>query len=77
MKFASNRIAMFVAAATLSLSGAAQAGALDQLKAFASGTKAARGEFTQQQQGKTKSGKAAPVSSGSSAASSKKSLSTI
>ncbi|MBQ5947901.1 outer membrane lipoprotein chaperone LolA [Massilia sp. ST3] len=65
MKFTRQRIALCIAAATLAISGAAQASALDQLKAFASGTKAARGEFTQQQQGKAKNGKAAPVSSGS------------
>lgn len=68
MKFTNHMAAMIAAtigATTLALSGAAQAGALDQLKAFASGTKSARGEFTQQQQGKTRSGKAAPVSSGS------------
>ncbi|UVW30212.1 outer membrane lipoprotein chaperone LolA [Massilia sp. H6] len=52
-------------AATLPLAGSAQAGALDQFKSFIAGTKAARGEFTQQQLTKSRNGKAAPVSSGS------------
>ncbi|MFN3792361.1 outer membrane lipoprotein chaperone LolA [Massilia sp.] len=45
--------------------GAAQAAALDQFKSFVATTKSAKGEFTQQQLTKSKSGKAAPVSSGS------------
>ena len=47
------------------LTGAAQAAALDQFKSFVSTTKAARGEFTQQQLRKSANGKAAPASSGS------------
>jgi outer membrane lipoprotein carrier protein len=50
--------------ATLALSGTASAAALDQFKTFISGTKAARGEFTQTQLRKSTTGKAAPVSSG-------------
>lgn len=50
--------------ATAALSGGAHAGALDQFKSFVAGTKSAKGDFTQQQLGKSKSGKAAPVSSG-------------
>ena len=65
MKFTTKHLISVLAAGSAMLAGAAQASALEQLKAFASGTKAARGEFTQQQQGKSKSGKAAPVSSGS------------
>jgi outer membrane lipoprotein carrier protein len=54
-----------VAAATLALSSAASAGALDQFKSFVSGTKSARGEFTQTQlRGKAAAGKALPPSSG-------------
>lgn len=58
-------VAALAAGASFGISGLAQAGALDQLKTFATSTKSARGEFTQQQLGKTKNGKAAPVSSGS------------
>jgi outer membrane lipoprotein carrier protein len=51
--------------ATLALSGAAHATALDQFKSFVATTKAAKGEFTQQQQRKSQAGKISPVSSGS------------
>ena len=51
--------------ATLALSGAAHAAALDQFKSFVATTKSAKGEFTQQQLRKSATGKAAPVSSGS------------
>ncbi len=51
--------------ATLALSGAAHAAALDQFKSFVSGTKSAKGEFTQQQVRKSANGKATPASSGS------------
>jgi outer membrane lipoprotein carrier protein len=54
-----------IAAGTLALAGAASAGALDQFKSFVSGTKSARGDFTQTQVRKSNTGKAAPVSSGS------------
>jgi outer membrane lipoprotein carrier protein len=57
-------IGALVAAGTLALAGAAQASALEQFKMFVSGTKAARGEFTQQQVRKEGKGKVAPVSSG-------------
>jgi len=46
------------------LAGYAHAGALDQFKAFVSGTKAARGDFTQTQVHSAKAGKPAPVSTG-------------
>jgi outer membrane lipoprotein carrier protein len=51
--------------ATLTISGAAHAAALDQFKSFVATTKAAKGEFTQQQQRKSQTGKIAPISSGS------------
>jgi outer membrane lipoprotein carrier protein len=54
---------MLVAAALIALAGVAQASALEQFKTFVSGTKSARGEFTQQQVRATP-GKVAPVSSG-------------
>jgi outer membrane lipoprotein carrier protein len=44
-------------AATLLVAGAAHATALDQFKSFVAGTKSARGEFTQTQVMKTKTGK--------------------
>ena len=44
-------------AVTLLCAGAAHASALDQFKSFVSGTKSARGEFTQTQVMKTKTGK--------------------
>jgi len=44
-------------AVTLLCAGAAHATALDQFKSFVSGTKSARGEFTQTQVQKTKTGK--------------------
>jgi outer membrane lipoprotein carrier protein len=64
MKLTIKHFAALVAAGTMALSGAAQAGALDQFKNFVAGTKSAKGDFTQQQLGKTRSGKLAPVSSG-------------
>jgi outer membrane lipoprotein carrier protein len=57
-------IGALLAAASLALAGAAQASALDQFKTFVAGTKAARGEFTQQQVRKSPTSKVAPVSSG-------------
>ena len=53
--------------ATLMLSSAAHAAALDQFKSFVANTKSAKGEFTQQQQRKSTSttAKATPPSSGS------------
>lgn len=58
-------LATLIATATLALSGSASAAALDQFKSFVSGTKSARGEFTQTQvRGKATTGKAAPASSG-------------
>jgi outer membrane lipoprotein carrier protein len=59
-------LAGLLATTTFALSGIASAGALDQFKSFVSGTKAARGEFTQTQvRSKTAAGKAPPASSGS------------
>ena len=61
-----NKIATLIATTLMALSGtAAHAAALDQFKAFVANTKSAKGEFTQQQQRKSASGKATPVSSGS------------
>jgi outer membrane lipoprotein carrier protein len=57
-------IGAVVAAGALALAGAAQASALEQFKTFVSGTKAARGEFTQQQVRKEGKSKVAPVSTG-------------
>jgi outer membrane lipoprotein carrier protein len=51
-------------AGALLLGGAAQASALDQFKSFVASTKAARGEFTQQQMKKAENSKIAPLSSG-------------
>jgi outer membrane lipoprotein carrier protein len=51
-------------AAAFSLTGAAHASALEQFKSFVAGTKAARGEFTQQQLKKSETSKAVPPSSG-------------
>ncbi len=54
---------MMLGAALIALAGVAQASALEQFKTFVSGTKSARGEFTQQQVRATP-GKVAPVSTG-------------
>jgi len=51
-------------ALNLALSGAANAAALDQFKAFVAGTKAARGEFTQRQLKKADAGQTATPSTG-------------
>ena len=64
MKFTPQVVAAFIATSALAFSGAAEASALDQFKSFVAGTKSAKGDFTQQQLGKSKSGKAAPASSG-------------
>jgi outer membrane lipoprotein carrier protein len=53
-----------LAAITFALSGAASAGALDQFKTFVSGTKAARGDFTQTQVRSKPGAKAPPPSTG-------------
>ncbi len=65
MKFTNYAIAALIATSTFAVSSTASAAALDQFKSFVATTKAAKGEFTQQQLTKSKSGKAAPVSSGS------------
>jgi outer membrane lipoprotein carrier protein len=57
--------AALAAASAFALSGMASAAALDQFKTFVASTQSAKGEFTQQQLGKSKSGKATPASSGS------------
>jgi len=54
-----------LAASAIAFSGATHAAALDQFKSFVASTQSAKGEFTQQQLGKAKSGKATPASSGS------------
>ena len=51
-------------ALNLTFTGAANAAALDQFKAFVAGTKAARGEFTQRQLKKADAGKPATPSTG-------------
>jgi len=56
-------IGIFCAAAMLALSSTASASALEQFKTFVSGTKSAKGEFSQQQV-RTSPGKVAPVSTG-------------
>jgi outer membrane lipoprotein carrier protein len=53
-----------IAAATVASAGAAHASALEQFKTFVSGTKSARGDFTQTQVRKSNSGKAPAVSTG-------------
>ncbi|WP_426111629.1 outer membrane lipoprotein chaperone LolA [Massilia sp. PWRC2] len=58
------RFSSYIVAAALSLAGAAHAGALDQFKTFVASTKAAKGEFTQQQIKTSDSAKAVPVSTG-------------
>ncbi|WP_306393975.1 outer membrane lipoprotein chaperone LolA [Telluria beijingensis] len=57
--------AALMAAGAFAFGGAAHAAALDQFKSFVASTQSAKGEFTQQQLGKSKSGKATPASSGS------------
>ena len=57
--------AALVAASAFALPGLASAAALDQFKSFVASTQSAKGEFTQQQLGKSKSGKATSASSGS------------
>jgi outer membrane lipoprotein carrier protein len=51
-------------AGALALAGAAHASALEQFKTFVASTKAARGEFTQQQLKKSETSKTAPISTG-------------
>ncbi len=57
--------AALAAASAFAFPGMVSAAALDQFKSFVASTQSARGEFTQQQLGKSKSGKATPASSGS------------
>jgi len=56
-------IRIFCAAAMLALGSTASASALEQFKTFVSGTKSAKGEFSQQQV-RSNPGKVAPVSTG-------------
>lgn len=58
-----NKLSLLAGAALIACAGAAQASALEQFKTFVSGTRSARGEFTQQQVRSTP-GKVAPVSTG-------------
>jgi outer membrane lipoprotein carrier protein len=51
-------------AGSLAIAASAAASALDQFKSFVSGTRSARGEFTQQQIRKAANSKVAPLSSG-------------
>ncbi len=51
-------------AGALAVTGAAHASALEQFKTFVASTKAARGEFTQQQLKKSETSKTAPISTG-------------
>ena len=51
-------------AGALAITGAAHASALEQFKTFVASTKAARGEFTQQQLKKSETSKTAPISTG-------------
>ncbi len=55
---------LVAALVALTITGAAHAGALDQFKTFVATTKAARGEFTQQQIKKSEASKTAPLSTG-------------
>ena len=57
-------IATLIAGATLAFTASATAGALDQFKTFVSGTKSARGDFTQTQVRSSKTAKANPPSTG-------------
>lgn len=56
--------ATLLATGLLALAGSAHASALDQFKTFVSGTRAARGDFTQQQVRTATTGKVPPASSG-------------
>jgi len=57
-------LAAIVATGALALAGAAQASALEQFKSFVSSTRAARGEFTQQQVTRSANAKGPQVSTG-------------
>jgi outer membrane lipoprotein carrier protein len=59
-----NWLASVLAMGAFALATTAHASALDQFKTFVSGTKAARGEFTQQQIRKSATAKVVPASSG-------------
>ena len=59
-----SKLSFTIFAAALTFAGAAHAGALDQFKTFVATTKAAKGEFTQQQLKKSDTSKAVPLSSG-------------
>ncbi|MFL6675710.1 MAG: outer membrane lipoprotein chaperone LolA [Massilia sp.] len=63
-KKTTNSFAALLAVGAFALATTVHASALDQFKTFVSGTKAARGEFTQQQVRKSANGKVAPTSSG-------------
>ncbi|MFS2082742.1 outer membrane lipoprotein chaperone LolA [Telluria sp. Tellsp131] len=57
MTMVKQKLKQTLIATTFLIAGAAHATALDQFKSFVSGTKSARGEFTQTQVMKTKTGK--------------------
>jgi len=57
-------IAALLATSAFAFPSVASAAALDQFKSFVASTKSAKGDFTQQQLGKSKSGKATGPSSG-------------
>lgn len=57
-------LAAMLVAGALAFTDAAHASALEQFKSFVASTKAARGEFTQQQLKKSETSKAAPISTG-------------
>lgn len=57
-------VAALLVAGALAVTDAAHASALEQFKAFVASTKAARGEFSQQQMKKSATSKAAPISTG-------------
>ena len=60
----STTLGSLLLAGAFAISGTVHASALEQFKSFVAGTKAARGEFTQQQTPKSATSKAAPVSTG-------------
>ena len=60
----STTLGSLLLAGAFAFSGTVHASALEQFKNFVAGTKAARGEFTQQQTPKSATSKAAPVSTG-------------
>ena len=64
MSFKRINLQAMLFAGALAISAAVQASALDQFKTFVAGTKAARGEFTQQQMKKAENSKTSSLVSG-------------